>query len=378
MGHSSQGKVLVIVSVPSPERQIEFLTNVQRLLSEGLFVATYKYALLLALADIAVERGSDDDLPLEIPTRLIAVRFIQYYSRQSAAYMPSGTVENAGVLRQNTGNQAGIVRLLLEVRVKCEGSLAKARSNQAEWNSTVSAVDNFVRVMPLWRLQTVGSERLDFLYENSGAGRLITLKPGVAFCLRRYYPLVADLVKGAWSRYVRRFNPQLLGEACDLHEFLFGSERASLAAVAPILREFQQGECFYCRGPLKGENFHVDHFIPWSRYPVDLGHNFVLAHATCNAKKSDRPACADHLAAWVGFQERSADMLAVEFNRSAIPNEIGTSLRIANWAYTQTFECHGLTWFRGDELRALESDWNRPLIGLLSASGRESVFCRTS
>ena len=35
---------------PSPERQIEFLTDLQRVLSEGLFVATYKHALQMALA----------------------------------------------------------------------------------------------------------------------------------------------------------------------------------------------------------------------------------------------------------------------------------------------------------------------------------------
>ncbi len=31
---------------------------------------------------------------------------------------------------------------------------------------------------------------------------------------------------------------------------------------------------------------HIDHFIPWSRYPIDLGHNFVLAHAGCNSAKA--------------------------------------------------------------------------------------------
>jgi 5-methylcytosine-specific restriction endonuclease McrA len=39
---------------------------------------------------------------------------------------------------------------------------------------------------------------------------------------------------------------------------------------------------------LRGEIAHIDHFIPWSRFPVDLGNNFVLALATCNGKKSDR------------------------------------------------------------------------------------------
>ena len=38
---------------------IQFLINVQRLLDEGLFVATYKFALLLSLADLAIELGDD-------------------------------------------------------------------------------------------------------------------------------------------------------------------------------------------------------------------------------------------------------------------------------------------------------------------------------
>ncbi len=69
------------MSQPTPEFQIRFLTDMQRLLSEGLFVATYKYALLLALADICVEHGKDDDASLELPTRVIAEKFIRYYWR---------------------------------------------------------------------------------------------------------------------------------------------------------------------------------------------------------------------------------------------------------------------------------------------------------
>jgi hypothetical protein len=35
---------------PSPETQIQFMVNIQRPLDEGLFTASYKFALLLALA----------------------------------------------------------------------------------------------------------------------------------------------------------------------------------------------------------------------------------------------------------------------------------------------------------------------------------------
>jgi len=74
----------------SPEQQIKFLSNLQRLLAEGSFVSTYKYALLLSLADLRVEHGRDDDAPLEIPTRRIGEKFAEYYWRQCAPYLPAG------------------------------------------------------------------------------------------------------------------------------------------------------------------------------------------------------------------------------------------------------------------------------------------------
>jgi hypothetical protein len=352
--------------VPTPERQIEFLTNFQRLLSEGLFVATYKYALLMALADICIEQGKDEDAHLEIPTRLIAEKFIQYYWRQGMPFVAQTAPDQAQVLRQNTGKQASILQLIVEARGRYEGSIADALRDKQDWAALVRRVDAVVRVMPLWKLQTVGGERLDFLYEKTGKGTHITLKPGVAFCFRKHYPLIADLVKGAWARYVRRFNTQLLGTTSDLHEFLFGSERASLTTVKPILNEFQHGDCFYCHRPLRDETAHVDHFVPWSRYPVDLGHNFVLAHASCNAKKSDRLACTDHLNAWVEHTGRLAPDMAREFSRSGIIHDLSTSVRIVNWAYAQTFDCRGLTWVRSDELLALPPDWSQTLLRLLN------------
>jgi hypothetical protein len=212
----------------------------------------------------------------------------------------------------------------------------------------------------------VGGERLDFLYDNTGSGTQIALRPGVAYCFRKHYSLIADLVRGAWARYVRRFNTQLLGTTSDIHEFLFGSERASLAAVKPVLLEFQKGDCFYCHKPLRDESAHVDHFIPWSRYPVDLGHNFVLAHATCNSQKSDRLACASHLNAWAAQAERSAPELAREYDRNGVLNDFATSVRIVNWAYTLMFECRGLTWVESDRLEPLPPGRGEALKGLLN------------
>jgi len=62
------------VSSPTDHVQVEFLTDIQRLLSEGAFTAPYKFALLLALADIAVETGDDSGAPLQVPLDAIALR----------------------------------------------------------------------------------------------------------------------------------------------------------------------------------------------------------------------------------------------------------------------------------------------------------------
>ena len=75
--------------------------------------------------------------------------------------------------------------------------------------------------------------------------------------------------------------------------------------VRPVLIEIQDRRCFYCNERLSAVSTHVDHFIPWSRYPVDLGHNFVLADSRCNGQKRDRLPAYDHLAAWT---ERNAQL----------------------------------------------------------------------
>jgi hypothetical protein len=214
-----------------------------------------------------------------------------------------------------------------------------------------------VREMPLWRLQRVGKQELNFLYQHDGDGHTIRLQPGVAFCLRKFHSLISDLVRGAWVRFVRQQNLEVLGETADLNEFLFGSERNNLAVVRPVLLDIQRGHCFYCRGGITGATAHVDHFVAWARYPVDLAHNFVLADDKCNNKKRDRlPAC-DHLAAWVERNTKYGSQLGDTLERHGIVSELATSSCVAEWAYGQTEAANGLTWLRADEMVPLTTEW---------------------
>lgn len=354
------------MSPPSAEQQIKFLTNIQRLLAEGQFVATYKYALLLALADIAIESGNDSGDPLTVPTKFIAEKFIQYYWRQVVPYVPKADPTTGQVLRQNTGKQAAIIRQVLETRQRYGDSLLAAQRDQTAWKSLVRDVDQVVRQMPLWKLQTVGRSSFDFLYENRGKGTAIELRPGVAYCLRQFYGLIGDLVRGAWVRYVRRHNHDALGTTADLSEFLFGSERSDLSAVRTILEDIQSGRCFYCEKSMRPQSGHVDHFIPWSKYPVDLGHNFVIAHQACNSAKADHLAAADYLVVWAERNQQYREQLADGFNQGGVLHDLPTSARIASWAYQTTFEAGGLTWSKKERMVPLLGDWQHPLLPLLT------------
>lgn len=123
---------------PTPEFQIQFLKNIQRLLAEGRFTASYKYALLLSLADIAVERGDESGRTLTVPTRAIAEKFIQYYWRQALPYVPRQRSAQRKVLQQNTDRRAKIVTLLSDAYRAHGGSLSAAAGNAKAWKSLVS------------------------------------------------------------------------------------------------------------------------------------------------------------------------------------------------------------------------------------------------
>src|SRR5204862_3768205 len=107
--------------------------------------------------------------------------------------------------------------------------------NARTWTRLVQKVAAVVRVMPLWKLQTIGPQRLDFLYENTETGRTIEMRPGVAYCLRKFHPMISDLVRGAWVRYVRQQNLNIVGETTDLSEFLFNKGLRARIAVRGCL-----------------------------------------------------------------------------------------------------------------------------------------------
>ncbi|MCW1913021.1 HNH endonuclease [Luteolibacter sp. GHJ8] len=300
----------------SAASEVQFLRNIQRLLDEGDFVATYKFALLQALADVSVEGAPDSGGELVVPLDRIAEKFIGYYWPQVVPFRPFNGSD--GILQQNTGQQASILRELVQLRLAFGGKLQLARQNGRLWQQTVRKVSSVVREMPLWKLQVVAGKPEEFLYRQADfKDGAIILLPGVASHFRSFHGLVLRLVRGRWLERERtvKSNQPIIGAEADLEGFLFGTGRKALDGFREVLREVDGLNCFYCDRRMNGVP-EVDRFISRSRYPIDLGHNFVLAHPQCNNQKRDFLADLRHLQRW-GHRNRHAGMALADKARQA-------------------------------------------------------------
>jgi hypothetical protein len=183
--------------------------------------------------------------------------------------------------------------------------------------------------------------------------------PGVPQALRALYGLVLDAVRGAWVRQITRIgaNRARLADA-DLASFLFGSERGSLEAFARVLREHQHACCLYCRSEIRG-HAEVDHFIAWSRYPADLGHNLALAHPRCNQARLSRHRGTPKLAVWAG------DELAQRLMLAAARTE--RTRAVVWWAYEQGERAGAHAWMEDERFVQLDGGWRDVMGGVTLA-----------
>ena len=94
----------------------------------------------------------------------------------------------------------------------------------------------------------------------------------------------------------------------------------------------------------------------WARYPLDLGHNFVLADARCNGLKADRLASFEHVERWCASNARP-DWTAALLDQM-LPHDAARTDRVAAWAYTQAEVGGAAVWQRGrGGLVPLDPQW---------------------
>ena len=332
--------------VPSAERQLAFLSRLQRLFSEGEFTATYKFALLIALSDLAVEADPSGDDEVILSVRQIADRFIGLYWSHVLPYSTGAAGAQTGILVQNKGRQAKIVNAIAQFReTEHLTSFEQARLSSG-YAGLVTQVSETVSQQPLTYLQNFGGGTEAFIYEPLPQ-RMIRLKPGVAYCMRRFHGLIQQMARTGWIAHIKanQQNHSILGLADDLEDFLFSSSRQSLLRIGEGLRRLEGPSCFYCANPI-GTDADVDHFVPYGLYSRDLAHNFVLAHPSCNRSKSDTLAARPHLEKWLSRLERRADDIADIGSGAGVIVDPACARKVARWCYDNAIQSGSSAWLK--------------------------------
>jgi 5-methylcytosine-specific restriction endonuclease McrA len=260
------------------------------------------------------------------------------------------------VLNQNNGTQAAVISAIAEFRRRHAGvTLLAAKGMKDDYNVLCSQAAQTVSAQPINYLQNFAGQTDQFLFERVRGG--VVLMPGVTYCLRRFQPLVQQLARQHWVDHVKhnRLNAPMLGQRDDLESFLFETSRQSLLIIGDGLRKLAGSQCFYCQS--KVNEADVDHFVPFSLYPRDLIHNFVLAHPGCNRSKSDTLAAKLHLERWLAFISQHDTTLREIGAEAGHDSDVSASHAIARWGYGNAIASGARAWVKAGAYEPVDDSY---------------------
>jgi hypothetical protein len=360
---------------PTGDQEADFIRNLQYLLAEGEYVSTYKYALLIALTRWALEHVDHDEHyavdVIELAPYVADLYWphVQpFHGEESPAamvaekHMVFGTSDYdwSGILNQDRGQQ--IPKIFRLIRGAQAGGCRSLHGlADKERSKLLREVGSCLQAMPLWKLHKVRDrkEPIRFLY-RPGPQRSLIFEPGIVACLANFSTLIEAVVRSEWLKFVLRYNDRVLAGAAQLEQFLFPGARVSLEMWRPVLAEVQHGHCFYCDQKIR-DGAVIDHFLPWTRYPRDLGHNFVIAHATCNGSKSDHLAATSHLEKWCERNRVHGARMTAQFDADRLPHDLPASWRVAQSLYRIADASSAYVWEKKGAMVPLAAEWEEIL-----------------
>jgi hypothetical protein len=342
-------------SVPSAERQVEFLRMIQSMFEDSFFQATYKYALLITLTDLSIELGNNDGKTLFLDKKLIAKRFAELYWPQIQPF-PSGIAGcRSGILfHSDKDEHIKVIKDLVALSSDAKTSdFLKAQKNSL-WDKTLSELASTVWKYPVLHLQEDSNQ---FLYKFPTARNGLELKPGVAYCLRKFSEFIIQYARNGWMDHIKRRkrNQSILGVDNDLESFLFGSTRKQLTSAKDLLLDFQSGKCFYCE-KLSISDADIDHFIPWKKYPRNIAQNLVLSCPSCNRSKSDMLASFSHLDKWL-TNSLFNKVMSDEISGLGFVSDQDCAYKVGIWAYKNGLDSKSLAWERPNSKLTIDSSY---------------------
>lgn len=372
---------------------LSFTDELLTLIQDTSTTTTYKYALLLAIIDLIEESAAADNgteiLTTSLTTLQIAERVIEIYWRQTldakalfqTSSVPGDDSRTIHVPRQSTGSGRSIDREVLNFRLTLDQrNVVRFDQQKAspEYVDLLMYVEQILVRHPIPRLQWTGSDQRPLIYhwpyapekmpgfaayqKNTRRQRSLSVEKDsptvfnnvllfadkVPLYLLRLAPLLRPFIQEKWAEFISK-RSKIARQHEELLQYLFGSDRESLAVYRQPLITFQKSMCFYCGQELR-EKTAVDHFIPWSRSPNNAIENLVVTHPSCNGAKSDHFAATRHLRAWNSrpIQPGWHDLVKSVVNSKKGVSDPGRSYGIARSQYLLMNETKRL-WVAGDE-----------------------------
>jgi len=180
--------------VPTAEFQLNFLRRIQWLLESSSYTSTYKFALLMAMVNLSIESGIDDDSEHSISYEQLAEQFIQLYWTQA---LPYSDQNSDSVIRQSsTTGQASVINSILDLQHKTKtNSLTMARTQNIKlWQSTIKDIASTIKKYPARYLQSAEDKvSREFLYVYDTKSKVITLRSGITYCFTRFSKIINKL-----------------------------------------------------------------------------------------------------------------------------------------------------------------------------------------
>ena len=328
----------------SAESQIQFLQKIQTLFEDSSFSATYKFALLITLTNLAIELGNDLGGELTISSKKVAENFSELYWPQIKEYSSGKDVR---VLNQNNGTQAKMISILLDIQTRTGLDSFSEVLEDTIWAKKLNSIVTTIWQNPVFYLQEDNNQ---FIYTYSNKDSL-TLTKEAHICLRKFNEYIIQYAKNGWMTHLKTNakNQAILNTDSDLESFLFGASRDSLIQLRPLLMDYQHGRCFYCARNLSlNSKADVDHFIPWKKYSRNIAENLVLTCPSCNRSKSDMLAGKIHLENWILMAATNVQRNN-EIHQLGFLSDSECNKRIADWAYRNGAVANSNAWIKRNQ-----------------------------
>ena len=291
--HSASAKVA--------HRHLLLLERLQELLRDSRYTTTYKFAVLHALCDLALEMPAQEQ---RVPLTRLAERVMELYWQQVIPFQAPSARKPIS-LRQSTGGPAAVVQLVASCRSAGRGR----RGDRSPVRRRLDYTPMMLALLKKDVLRRLQPGTTPFLYRTPIGRDELTLFPGVTDALRRFHGLLTDTIQARWTAWIEQRNPQVRGSDA-LRAHLFGVDRIRLRAVVRPLLALQDGRCFYSGVRITERTAEVDHVLPWSLTRNNSVGNLVLASKRANLAKGDRLPTAEEAKRWIERNRDCAEELA--------------------------------------------------------------------